>query len=306
MARRNKGSVGVVGLGTMGGAYAKNLAAAGWQVKGFDISAQAKRAATRAGVEIAADVATLAAAVPTIITSLPSPAALDATVAALTAAKLPPRVIIETSTFTLDDKERAQRALSKAGHVVLDCPVSGTGSQAAVKDIAVYASGDTRAIGKLRPLFADFSRVAFDVGPFGNGSRMKYVANLLVTIHNVASAEAIVLGMKSGLDPQMVYDLISAGVGKSRVFEVRGPMMVKNDYKNVGMSVKLYHKDISVIGDHATKLGVPTPLFDASLPIYASAMSLGYGGQDTASVCAVLETMAGVKRGKRQRRARAR
>ena len=80
---------------------------------------------------------------------------------------------------------------------------------------------------------------------------MKYVANLLVTIHNVASAEAIVLGMKSGLDPQMVYDLISAGVGKSRVFEVRGPMMVKNDYKNVSMSVKLYHKDISVIGDHA-------------------------------------------------------
>ncbi len=290
----------------MGGAYAKNLAAAGWQVKGYDISAQAKRAATRAGIEIAADVATLAAAVPTIITSLPSPAALDATVAALTAAKLPPRVIIETSTFTLDDKERAERALSKAGHVVLDCPVSGTGSQAAVKDIAVYASGDTRAIGKLRPLFADFSRVAFDVGPFGNGSRMKYVANLLVTIHNVASAEAIVLGMKSGLDPQMVYDLISAGVGKSRVFEVRGPMMVKNDYKNVSMSVKLYHKDISVIGDHATKLGVPTPLFDASLPIYASAMSLGYGGQDTASVCAVLETMAGVKRGKRQRRARAR
>ena len=290
----------------MGGSYAKNLAAAGWQVKGYDISAQAKRAATRAGVEIAADVATLAAAVPTIITSLPSPAALDATVAALTAAKLPPRVIIETSTFTLDDKERAERALSKAGHVVLDCPVSGTGSQAAVKDIAVYASGDTRAIGKLRPLFADFSRVAFDVGPFGNGSRMKYVANLLVTIHNVASAEAIVLGMKSGLDPQMVYDLISAGVGKSRVFEVRGPMMVKNDYKNVSMSVKLYHKDISVIGDHATKLGVPTPLFDASLPIYASAMSLGYGGQDTASVCAVLETMAGVKRGKRQRRARAR
>ncbi len=290
----------------MGGAYAKNLAAAGWQVKGYDISALAKRAATRAGVEIAADVATLAASVPTIITSLPSPAALDATVAALTAAKLPPRVIIETSTFTLDDKERAERALSKAGHVVLDCPVSGTGSQAVVKDIAVYASGDTRSIGKLRPLFADFSRVAFDVGPFGNGSRMKYVANLLVTIHNVASAEAIVLGMKSGLDPQMVYDLISAGVGKSRVFEVRGPMMVKNDYKNVSMSVKLYHKDISVIGDHATKLGVPTPLFDASLPIYASAMSLGYGGQDTASVCAVLETMAGVKRSKRQRRARAR
>jgi L-threonate 2-dehydrogenase len=153
-------------------------------------------------------------------------------------------------------------------------------------------------------MFSDFSRASYNVGEFGNGSRMKYVANLLVTIHNVASAEAMVLGIKSGLDPQMVYDLIRAGVGSSRVFEVRGPMMVKNTYDNASMSIKLYHKDIAVIEDHAVALGIPTPLFSASIPVYSAALAMGYGEEDTASVCAVLQTMAGVRRkaGKRKTR----
>src|SRR6266853_3571948 len=232
MAKRSKGTVGVVGLGNMGGAFARHLAAAGWRVIGFDIAAARKRAAARAGVEIASDAGTLAAAAPAIILSLPSPQALDATVAAITQHKLPPRIVIEASTFTLDDKQRAERALRKAGHVTLDCPVSGTGAQAAVKDIVIYASGDAKAIGRMRRMFSEFSRAAYDVGEFGNGSRMKFVANHLVTIHNVASAEALVLGMKAGLDPQMIYDLIRAGVGTSRVFEVRGPMMVKDKYEN--------------------------------------------------------------------------
>jgi 3-hydroxyisobutyrate dehydrogenase-like beta-hydroxyacid dehydrogenase len=187
---------------------------------------------------------------------------------------------------------------------MLDCPVSGTGAQAAVKDIVVYASGDAKAIAKVMPMFADFSRATYNTGAFGNGSRMKYVANLLVTIHNVASAEAMVLGIKSGLDPQMVYDLIRAGVGSSRVFEVRGPMMVEDSYENASMSVRLYHKDIAVIEDHAARLGVPTPLFSASIPVYSAALSMGYAEQDTASVCGVLQTMAGVKRtrGKRAKK----
>ena len=238
MVGRSKGTVGVIGLGNMGGAFAKNLAAAGWRVVGYDIDPAKRRAAARARVEIAPDASTLAATAPVMILSLPSAEALDATVAAITQKKLPPKVVVEASTFTLDDKLRAERALSKAGHALLDCPVSGTGAQAAVKDIVVYASGDTKAIARLRPMFSDFSRATYDVGEFGNGSKMKYVANLLVTINNVASAEAMVLGIKSGLDPQMVYNLISAGVGTSRVFEIRGPMMVRNDYENVSMSVR--------------------------------------------------------------------
>ncbi len=302
MAKRSKGTVGVVGLGNMGGAFARHLAAGGWRVLGFDIDAARKRMAARAGIEIAGDVETLAAAAPIVILSLPSPQALDATVAAINRHELPARIVVESSTFKLDDKQRAENALRKAGHVMLDCPVSGTGAQAAVKDIVVYASGDAKAIAKAMPILSAFSRAAYNVGDFGNGSRMKYVANLLVTIHNVASAEAMVLGIKSGLDPQMVYDLIRAGVGTSRVFEVRGPMMVRDRYDNASMSVRLYHKDIAVIEDHATKLGVPTPLFSASIPVYSAALSMGYGEQDTASVCGVLQTMAGVKRGQRSKR----
>jgi L-threonate 2-dehydrogenase len=302
MAKRSKGTVGVVGLGKMGGAFARHLAAAGWRVLGFDIDAARKRAATRAGVEVVPDVATLAAAAPTIILSLPNVAALEATVAAVAQAKLPARTVVETSTFAIDDKARAAEALRKAGHVLLDCPVSGTGAQTAVKDIVIYASGEKKKIAALKPMFAAFSRAAYDVGAFGNGSRMKYIANLLVTIHNVSAAEAMVLGIKAGLDPKMIYDLIGAGVGSSRVFEVRGPMMVKDRYENASMSIKLYQKDISVIDAFAHGLGVPTPLFTAALPIYAKAMEMGLGDSDTAAVCAALEKMAGVtrKRGKRR------
>jgi L-threonate 2-dehydrogenase len=301
MAKRSKGTVGVVGLGNMGGAFARHLAAAGWHVLGFDIDAARKRAATRAGVEVMPDAATLAAAAPTIIFSLPNVAALEASVAAITKAKLPARTVVEMSTFAIEDKTRAGEALREAGHVLLDCPVSGTGAQAARKDIVIYASGDKKKIAALKPLFAAFSREAYDVGAFGNGSRMKYIANLLVTINNVASAEAMVLGIKAGLDPKMIYDLIGAGVGSSRVFEVRGPMMVRDRYENASMSIKLYQKDISVIDAFAHGLGVPTPLFTAALPVYAKAMEMGLGESDTAAVCAALEKMAGVtrKRGKR-------
>lgn len=300
---RNKGTVGIVGLGIMGGAFAKNLVEADWRVVGYDIDAGRRRALARVGVEIAADVPSLAAAVPTIITSLPNPKALHETAAALAGAKLPPKAVIEASTFKLDDKLAAERVLKKAGHTVLDCPVSGTGAQAAVKDLVIYASGDSKAIAKLRPMFLAFSRAVHDLGEFGNGSRMKYVANLLVAIHNVASAEAMVLGMKAGLDPKMVFDLVTAGAGNSRIFELRAPMMVKNRYDDPTMKIKIWQKDMDVIGEYAAKQGVPTPLFSATIPVYAAAMSMGHGMHDTAAVCAVLETMAGVKRGKKRRKA---
>src|SRR5262250_2504840 len=297
MAKRSKGTVGIVGLGNMGGAFARHLAAAGWRVLGFDIDAARKRAAARAAVEIA-PVETLAAVAPVIILSLPNPRALDATVAAITRHELPARIVVEASTFTLDDKQRAETALRKAGHVMLDCPVSGTGAQAAVKDIVIYASGDAKAIAKTARMFSDFSRAAYNVGKFGNGSRMKYVANLLVTIHNVASAEAMVLGIKAGLPPQLIFDLIKTGAGNSRIFELRAPMMVKNSYGNPTMKISVWQKDMDVIGSYARKIAVPTPMFDASKAIYAKALRSGHSAEDTAAVCAVLEKMAGVKRTK--------
>jgi 3-hydroxyisobutyrate dehydrogenase-like beta-hydroxyacid dehydrogenase len=298
---QKKGLVGVVGLGIMGGAFAKNLVEGGWRVVGFDVDSGRRKALARLGVEIAADTKALAAEAPTIITSLPSPEALDATVAEIIAAKVPQRVIIEASTFTIPDKERAEAALKKAGHIMLDCPVSGTGAQAKVKDLVVYASGDSKSIAKLKPLFLGFAKSVHDLGAFGNGSRMKYVANLLVAIHNVASAEAMVLGMKSGLDPKQIFELITPGAGNSRVFELRAPMMVKNRYDDATMKIKVWQKDLAVIGEYAASIGSPTPLMSATLPIYSAAMSTGHAMHDTAAVCAVLEAMAGYQRPKKKK-----
>jgi 3-hydroxyisobutyrate dehydrogenase-like beta-hydroxyacid dehydrogenase len=295
-AAKTKKHVGVVGLGIMGGSFARNLIASGWRVVGFDIDSARRKELAKAGVEIADDVAALAAAVPTIITSLPKPQALMATVKAIGAAKLPPRVVVEASTFTIEDKEAAERTLRAAGHLMLDCPISGTGSQAKTGDLVIYASGDSKAIAKLKPMFAGFSRKTYDVGGFGNGSRMKYDANPLVAINTVATAEAMVLGMKAGLDPRTIFEMISNGAGNSRVFELRAPMMVKGKYDKVTMKIDVWQKDMQVIGDFARRISVPTPLFDATEPVYKKAMEMGLGGEDTAAVCAVLESMAGFKR----------
>ena len=306
MAKKEKGVVGIVGLGIMGGAFANNLHAAGWRVIGYDLDPKRRRALGRAGIEIAADVAALVAAAPTIITSLPKASALAATVDAVVAAGVRRRVVIEASTFKLEDKEAAEVRLREAGHVLLDCPISGTGFQAKTKDLVIYASGGAAEIKKLRPLFADFARAVHDLGAFGNGSKMKYIANLLVAIHNVASAEALVLGMKAGLPPELIFEQIKIGAGNSRVFELRAPMMVEGRYDDPTMKVSVWQKDMDVIGSFAQSLGAPTPLFAATLPIYAAAMSTGYAEQDTASTCAVLEAMAGLERGKvaRSRRKR--
>lgn len=296
--RRTRGTVGVIGLGIMGGAFAKNLVTAGWRVVGYDPNPARRREARRAGVDLANNAAEVASAVPIILTSLPKPQALTETVQEIAAAKLRSKVVVEMSTFTISDKEKAARTLHRAGHVMIDCPVSGTGSQAKNRDLVFYASGNARTIARLRPVLMAFGRNVFNVGEFGNGSRMKYVANLLVAINNVAAAEAMVLGMKAGLDPGMIVDLVRAGAGNSRVFELRAPMMAKGRYDDVTMKISVWDKDMQVIGDYARKIRVPTPIFNATKGIYLKAMKSGLGSRDTAAVCAVLEKMAKVKRKK--------
>ena len=125
---------------------------------------------------------------------------------------------------------------------------------------------------------------------------MKFVANLMVAIHNVSAAEAFVLGMKAGLPAETIFKVQADSAGSSRMFQVRGPMMVAGKYDEATMKNELWQKDMKIIGEFAAKLGVPTPLFNASVAIYNATLSQGYGKADTAAVCAVLEAMAGIKR----------
>ncbi len=290
------GTIGIIGLGIMGGAMATNLVQAGWTVFGYDTSAARLAELAAIGLKPCASVTELAQNASVIMTSLPSPKACAAVAQEIAASGTVRRVVMEASTLALTDKMFFHDTLAAAGHVPLDCPISGTGSQAAVKDLVIYASGDHDALEALRPCYAAFTRAVHNVGAFGNGTKMKYVANLLVAIHNVATAEAMVLGMKAGLDPQQISELIAGGAGTSRIWELRAPMMARNEYLPATMKIDIWQKDMDVIGHFATALGVPTPTFSATIPIYAAAQAQGHGMEDTAAVCAVLESMTAMKR----------
>jgi 3-hydroxyisobutyrate dehydrogenase-like beta-hydroxyacid dehydrogenase len=292
----SKGRVGVIGLGTMGGAVARNLAERGWTVFGYDVSPQRIDEARSARVQVVDSPAAVAAEAESVLTSLPSAAALHDVVRQIAERAPGGRVVAELSTLALEDKMRAEATLRAAGHVMLDCPLSGTGAQAANRDLVVYASGDSERISALHDVFMDFGRSASDVGAFGNGTKMKFVANLLVAINNVASAEAMVLGMKAGLPPQQIIELVSAGAGNSRIFELRAPLMAEQRYEPATMTIGLWQKDMHVINEFARQLGCPTPLFTATESVYRAALANGQELQDTASVCTILESMAGLQR----------
>jgi 3-hydroxyisobutyrate dehydrogenase-like beta-hydroxyacid dehydrogenase len=233
-----------------------------------------------------------------IITSLPTPRAVLDTAEVIARAKAKGCTVVEASTLSLEDKMAFQAILEKAGHTVLDCPMSGTGAQAAVKDLVVFASGDSAAIKRLEPAFLGFARKVYDLGAYGNGSKMKFVANHLVAIHNVAAAEAMVLAMKAGLDAHQTVEVISSGAGTSRMFEMRAPMMARDNYLPATMRSTTWQKDMTVIGEFAADVACPTPLFDLSGTLYKSALAMGRGAEDTAAVCAVLEKMANLQRAK--------
>jgi L-threonate 2-dehydrogenase len=288
--------VGIVGAGIMGGAIGRNLARAGVPVAAFDIRPERLAELAQGGVAAAASAADAARGAGLVLTSLPSVAALEATVEALLAANLSGLVVAELSTLPIPDKERCRDRLAAGGIVLLDCPLSGTGAQAATRDLAVYASGERRAFEQAEPVFGNFARVCHYLGAFGNGSRMKFVANLLVAVHNVASAEAMVLGMKAGLDPDQIVKVIGSGAGTSRVFELRAPLMAKSAYEPPTMKIDVWQKDMAIIAAFARSLGVPTPTFAATGPVYDEAQRGGLGSQDTAAVCKLLESRAGLKR----------
>jgi 3-hydroxyisobutyrate dehydrogenase-like beta-hydroxyacid dehydrogenase len=226
-----------------------------------------------------------------ILLALPSVAALNASIAAMRPSLGAGHVLAEMGTLPLEAKAAAREAVATTGAVLLDCPVSGTGAQAAKGDLVVFASGEPAAIDRIRPVFAGLARDIRTVGPFGAGMKLKYVANLLVSIHNLAAAEALLLAQKSGLDLQMVYEAIAAGAGTSRMFEVRGPLMISGSYEPATMSMALYQKDLALIMDHARDVGAAVPLMAATLPFYTAALAQGRDRQDTAALFAVLQQL---------------
>ena len=284
--------VGLLGLGIMGSAMAGNLLKAGFTVHGFDPSAKARQQLTRLGGNACQDAEALVRSVQVVITSLPSAAALMACADTLARAGRKGLLVVETSTLDIQDKLQARDVMAKHGVVLLDCPLSGTGAQAKRKDLTVYASGASASIRRLKPVFEGFSKAHFDLGEFGNGMKMKLMANLLVAIHNVSTAEALLLGQRWGISPRKAVEVLSDGAGGSRMLQVRGPMMEEEGWTEATMKISVWQKDMKLISQALTDAQVPAPLFSATVPIYNAAMGMGHAENDTAAVFDVLSRMS--------------
>ena len=289
---------GVIGLGIMGGAMSANLLKAGHQVVGFDISPEAAARFTANGGRLLGSAAEVMRAAPVSIVSLPSVKAFLAVYAELAKQAVAGRILVDACTMPIDVKEEALAGFAGTGVQLLDCPVSGTGTQAINKDLVVLGSGDQAAFEAARPVFEGMSRKQVYLGAFGKGSTMKFLANHLVNIHNVAAAEAFTLAAKAGIELNVVYETLQDSAATSRMFQMRGPLMVADRYdNNPSAQIDMFMKDLDIIGRFAERLRCPVPLFSLATQFYHAAQSQGYGAEDTAAVCRTMESLAGVQRG---------
>jgi 3-hydroxyisobutyrate dehydrogenase-like beta-hydroxyacid dehydrogenase len=290
--------IGIVGLGIMGGAMAEALIGSGHAVVGYDPDRAAQARLKRAGGRPLAIATSVAEQADAVIASLPSVRALDQAVEAIAAARRgagrKPLIVIEASTLPLTDKDRANERLRARGMVVMDCPISGTAVRLRSRAWTIYASGPKAAYARVRPIFEVFTDNAPYVGRFGHGTRMKFVANHLVAILNVATAESLTFARRMGLDPKQVHALVAESpIIGTGVYRLRGGFMASRSYLPATMKVEVWQKDMQVIGDMARTVGAPVPLFSNCAALYNAAMALGLAKSDSASVCEVFDAMTG-------------
>ncbi len=296
--------VGIVGLGIMGGAMAQALLAAGYPVIGYDPARPARTRFTAAGGRVVANATAVAEQAAVVIVSLATVAALDHVTAMMAAARRgderEPLLVVETSTLPLADKERARERLEACGALMMDCPISGTAVRLKERAWTIYASGPKAAYRRMQPIFGVFTDHAPHVGRFGDGTRMKFVANHLVAILNVATAESLTFARRLGLDPEQVHALVgSSPIIGTGVYRLRGRFMVERNYLPATMKVEVWQKDMQVIGDMARTVGAPVPLFANCASLYNAAIALGLAESDSASVCAVFDAMTGASNRRR-------
>jgi L-threonate 2-dehydrogenase len=286
--------VGLIGLGTMGAIMARALVEAGHEVVGYDPVAACRARLRRSGGRALTSNADVARQADLLIASLPSSAALHAVVAELAQAAPPSgrQVVVETSTLPLADKQAAAKALRRQGRAMVDAPISGTATPEPARSWIIYLSGTQADCRAAAALARAFTLNAPRVGALGMGTKLKFAANHLVAIYNVAYAEMVTLCRGMGLDPAVALAHLGhspyLGTGAMRL---RVPMMIERRYEPATMKLALWQKDMQVIGDMAHAVGCPTPLFDACAPIYAAALDRGLGDADTAAAAEVLARM---------------
>lgn len=291
--------LGFIGLGVLGSAITGHLIAGGCRVVGCDTDPGRIRDHIDAGGEVAETPQETADRADVVFLCLPTALALQDVVSGsngLVHGGRKGQIVVELSTFAIAEKEKARDALADAGKILLDCPVSGNRIMALKRELTAFGSGDKAAWGRVEPIFGLFTRRRYHVGDFGCGMKMKFCGNILNLVHNSVAAEVMVLGMKSGLDPKKIHEVISGSGSSSAMFEVRGALMAENDYMKEGMNFSIPLKDSRLIAEHAARHLVPTPIYHAALQPYYAAVAQGHGEEDQSAVCAAMERAANCER----------
>ena len=263
-------TIGSIGLGAMGGSYAKFLIEDNYTVYGVDPDTQNAEIFISSGGVLLNNISELLDKSNIIILSLPTIPIFKEVIneIELNGKSNEPKILIDMNTISLEDKLETKNKLDKLNINMVDAPVSGTGAQAKVKDIVVMSSGDKIIIDECKDIFKSFSKQNIYVGEFGNGIKFKILANLLVTVHNTVTAEALLLGQKAGLEEKMIYEVLNAGAATSVMLDKRMPLMINKNYEPATASMRIFLKDIDVITDYLKSNNLSSPTFEAAANLY--------------------------------------
>ena len=283
-------NIGLIGLGAMGGAYAKHLLKNNFKCFGIDLDKNnISKFIQLGGQEITYH--ELFNKVEIVLTSLPSLIAYKDVLNNLKrlGKNNSKKIILDMNTISIDDKNMFKNEIIGLNIDMLDSPVSGTGAQAWEADLTVFASGSKELIDKCMNIFKAFSKEVINVGSFGNGMKFKILANLLVTIHNTAAAEALRLGELAGLDQDMIFKVLGNSAATSVMLQKRMPLMINKNYEPPTASFNIFLKDVDIIRNFIKNNNVILPTFEGSAKIYDKAENTLSKNWDTASVYEVLK-----------------
>ncbi len=263
-------TIGSIGLGAMGGSYAKFLIEDNYTVYGVDPDTQNSEIFTSLGGVLLNNISELVDKCNVIILSLPTVPIFKEVISEIevNGKSNESKILVDMNTISLDDKIETKNKLEKLNISMVDAPVSGTGAQAKAKDIVVMSSGDKIIVDECDDIFRSFSKQNIYVGDFGNGIKFKILANLLVTVHNTVTAEALLLGQKVGLEEKKIYEVLNAGAATSVMLDKRMPLMINKNYEPATASMRIFLKDIDVITDYLKSNNLSSPTFEAAANLY--------------------------------------
>jgi 3-hydroxyisobutyrate dehydrogenase len=298
-------TVGLVGLGKIGLPIAENLIKSGYRVIGYRRGSLAEF--EKLGGVPAASPADVGAQADIVLTCLPSAEALDEVVQGkngLVHSARPGQVIIELGSHLVPDKERQIAPLAAKGAVFLDGEVGGTPGMVRARKAVAYLAGDPEAAKKAEAVMRGFTDIVHYFGPFGAASKVKLINNLLVTIHMAAAAEAMALGLKAGVDVDLMIKAVASGSGGSTQFGIRAPWMAQRRFLPAQGDAKGLSHYFDLIGDFADRVGVATPLLDRAVELYRRCIDMGLGEHDNAVMVDVIGSMPRVKAGRKAKHAK--